>query len=214
MRPKFCPACGKETKKLFGNVCEACLRRHSLAVIPKKIRIRVCSSCGKVVDYDKGLDDEILEKIVTENMKVNGTLKEVKIKTDGNRAEITATGLLDGKLKTREKLETFLEIRKRLCESCGKVRGGYYEAVIQLRSGDRKKLERALKATEFFAMKRGHVTKIEHRKEGIDVYFTPKKSVNYILKNIQGKLEVKRSYTLVTRKDGKDLYRNTVLVRL
>lgn len=214
MRPKFCPACGKETKKLFGNVCGTCLRRHRLVEIPKKIKIRVCSSCGNVVDYDKELDGEILEKIVKKNMKVNGTLKEVEIKMKEKMAEINVTGLLDGKLKVREKLETLLETKKRLCENCGKIRGGYYEAVIQLRSGDRKKLEKTIRTTEFFAEKRGHVTKIEHRKEGVDIYLTPKKSVNYILKNIPGKMEVKKSYTLVTRKGGKDLYRNTVLVRL
>lgn len=215
MRPKFCPACGRETKKLFGNKCEMCMKKQSFAHVPEKIKISVCSSCGRVCGSDqKRIDSKLLEKIVAGKLKVNGTIREVSVKMEGDTAEILVTGLLNGKIKVKEKLETRLQIRKRLCENCGKVRGGYYEAVIQLRTQDKNKLENALAITESLVNKRGKVTKIEHRKEGVDLYFTPKKAMGNIVKNIPGKKEVKKSYTLVTKKDGKDLYRNTVLVRL
>ncbi len=219
MRPKFCPKCGKEIDKLIEGLCKSCFREKKLAELPERIRIVVCKNCGKIqgpgaADFNR----KNMEKILKDNLKVNGVLKSIKIKDmkGSKKIKIKAdvSGLLEGVVEKTEDLETVVELRDKLCETCGKVRGGYYEAVIQIRSGDENKTARGLEILEKSISKRGVVTKIEKTKGGYDIYFTPKKISNHVLKELTGIEEVKKSYTLVTKKDGRDLYRNTILVRL
>jgi len=220
MKPKFCPACGKETDELFDKLCEACFTKNeTLAQIPEKIKIRVCENCGLIGSTRvKKIDNNNLRKLVEKKLKVNGEIKSVDIKMNkiGKKidVEINVSGLLKGRIEKKETLTTKIEIKKYLCETCGKVRGGYYEAVIQLRSDDFKKIEKTLNALDKKKKNRGMITKIEKNKNGVDIYFTPKKILGYLMKNVPEAKEVKKSYTLATKKDGKDLYRNTVLVRL
>ena len=60
------------------------------------------------------------------------------------------------------------------------------------------------------------VTKEDVRKFGIDLYLTNKKQLSGILTEVKKKfkVEVKISNTLYGRKDGKEVYRTTALVRL
>jgi nonsense-mediated mRNA decay protein 3 len=219
MKQKFCPACGKGTDLLLEGLCESCFKKKRLAKLPEKIKVRICKNCGKVEGTKlKNLDREVIKKLVKDNLKVNGSLKKIGITemrgVKNLRVEVKLYGLLKDKIEKTETLETQIIIREILCQTCGKVRGGYYEAVIQLRSGEEKTLVKTLKSLEGAINKRGKVTKIEKMKNGFDIYFTPKKILNRVLKNLTEVKEMKRSYTLVTKKDGKDLYRNTVLVRL
>ena len=96
----------------------------------------------KKIEKYKKLDKTSLNKIIVGNIKVKGKVKEIKIKMDGMKADIKVLGLLEGKVKKKEELETKIIIKETLCETCGKVKGGYYEAVVQLR-GDREKIEEA-----------------------------------------------------------------------
>jgi nonsense-mediated mRNA decay protein 3 len=60
------------------------------------------------------------------------------------------------------------------------------------------------------------VTKEDERKFGTDLYLTNKKQLSGILAEVKKKfkVEVKISNTLYGRKDGKEVYRITALVRL
>lgn len=219
MKPRFCPSCGKETDALVEGLCEDCFKKTRLAELPKTIKIRVCKKCGKVEGTQtRQINEKNIEKPIKKSLKVNGKLEKIKInEIEGKKnikVQVEVQGLLKGKMKKKEILETHILIRDFLCQTCGKVRGGYYEAVIQVRSHDREKASEALNILVGSINKRGHVTKIEKMKNGADIYLTPKKILNRILKEITGIKELKRSYTLVTKKEGKDLYRNTVLVRL
>ncbi|UCG95254.1 MAG: 60S ribosomal export protein NMD3 [archaeon] len=219
MKQKFCPACGKEKDSLFGGLCESCFKKKRLAKLPDKIKVRICKNCGKVGGKRaKNLDREVIKKLVKDNLKVDGSLNKIEItRMEGIknlRVEVKVYGLLGNGIEKTETLETQIVIREILCQTCGKVKGGYYEAVIQLRSFEEEVLTKALKSLEEAINRRGRVTKIEKRKNGFDIYFTPKKIINRVLKILPETKELKRSYTLVTKKEGKDLYRNTVLVRL
>lgn len=216
MKPKFCPACGKETNVLFNGLCESCFgERNKLAEIPEKIKIKVCSNCGKIEGARiRKFNEKEVKKIIMQNIKTNGKIKDIEITERNGKVKIEVSGLMEGKIEKKEILETKIMIKKRLCETCGKVRGGYYEAVLQIRSDDKEKIENALCDMKSMICKRGTITKIEQTKNGVDIYFTPKKILKYILKSMPKTKEIKRSYTLVTKKDGRDLYRNTVLVRL
>ena len=221
MKPKFCPACGKETEKLYRGLCEKCRKKKEvLATIPEKIKIRVCKDCGKLEGADRlDLKKDNLRKIVEREIEINGELRELKIEKINKgikniKLKITVSGKLGSGVKKEEVLETTIQIKERLCETCGKIRGGYYEGVIQIRSEDIKKAEKVTKKLMKMIDKGGHITKVTARKNGFDIYMSPKKIMNRIVGEIKNTKEIKRSYSLVTKKDGKDLYRNTVLVRL
>ncbi len=221
MKSKFCPVCGRETDLIIEKLCSRCFKeKNKLATIPEEIKITVCKNCGKIKETKVNkITERGLREIILKNIKINGKKEKIKIKKIKEmpkkiKFEIKVTGLLKGVIEKKETLETKIIIKDRLCDICGKVKGGYYEAVIQLRSENEEKNNDALFFLENEINKKGFLTKIEEKKKGFDVYFAPKKIANNIIKNIKDVKEIKKSYTLATKKDGRDLYRNTILVRL
>ena len=79
---------------------------------------------------------------------------------------------------------------------------------------DNKKIKEASKKIEKIVSKNnGFIVKIIRSRGGVDIYITPKSLLSKISKSIEYK-EIKTSYTLVGMKDGKNLYRSTMLLRL
>ncbi len=64
-----------------------------------------------------------------------------------------------------------------------------------------------------FKNNNGYLTKIENRKNGIDIYMSPKSLAKKIIRNVPHR-EKKKSFSIAGKKDGKDLYRLTLLLRL
>lgn len=217
MKSKFCARCGKKTENLFDGLCEDCFKEtNELFYVPKTIRISVCKNCGKikVKKWERKSIDEAIKSFI----KVDGKLKKLNIKKNqvGNKifVEIKVFGLVKNKVEKTETKNTTVIIEKKLCDVCGKIRGGYYEAVIQLRSDDEEKIKKYLMSVKNIVEKNnGALTKVEKNKNGVDLYITPKNLVDKIIRNVPH-TEVKKSYTLVTKKDGKNLYRMTALLRV
>ena len=134
MKHKFCPLCGRETNKLFDGICESCLKKQKFIELPKKIKVSVCNNCGNVVGTKEKFNDKFIIKLIKNNLYINGKLKSILILEKNEKIKVKVTGLLKGYLKKEEIIETKIVIKKRLCDVCGKVKGGYYEAVIQIRS--------------------------------------------------------------------------------
>jgi len=219
MKQKFCIKCGKKTDKLFDGLCEKCfLEKKELIEVPKRIVVNICKNCGRVQTKRGWSKGKSIEDIVKKKIKTKNEIEKIKItKKKVNKdfvVEILATGKISGLEKT-ERRKTIVVIRKKLCEMCGKISGGYYEAIIQLRSDEEEKIMNSAEIIKnILKNKNGFLTKIVKRKNGIDLYITPKSLVDIIIKNIPKIKEKKKSYSLATRKDGRDLYRTTALVRL
>jgi len=217
MKKKFCPKCGKETSRLVEGLCNECFKKKfKLIEVPEKIKIIVCKNCGKINGIDP--KKQSIRDIVRKKIKIHGKIEKISIKKSkeiGKRThiDIEATGSIGG-VQKKECKKTIVFIKEKLCDYCGKVRGGYYEAVVQLRSENNENITSAIENIDkIIKNNKGFLTKVEKRNNGIDAYITPKSLVNKIIKNIPHK-EMKRSYSLVTIKEGKDLYRTTVLLRL
>jgi len=116
-------------------------------------------------------------------------------------------------------LNTTLVIRKVLCPICSRRAGRYYEATIQLRSDS---IEKPL--TEVHAIidrlyrknKMAFIVEESLVKGGVDIKLGSHKAAKAVsthFKKHHGAL-VKESATLVGRKEGKDLYRTTVLIKV
>ena len=96
-----------------------------------------------------------------------------------------------------------------------KMRSGYYEAKLQLRGNI------PVNIIEFIE---NHIGKMRNKnaffrpervKSGIDIYVGSKSSANNLAEQMkrQLKAELKRSYKLHTRREGKNIYRDVISVR-
>lgn len=217
MKKKFCPKCGKETDYLLNGLCENCFKeKFEFIEVPEKIKITICKNCGRINGIDP--KKQSIKDVVRKKIKIHGKIEKLSInetKKIGNKIYVDINAIKKiGNTRKKESKKTVILIKKRLCDYCGKVRGGYYEAVIQLRSEDNRKIINGLEnINKIIRNKKGFLTKIEKRSNGIDIYLTPKSLIDKIVKNINH-IETKKSYSLVTIKEGKDLYRTTVLLRL
>ena len=110
--------------------------------------------------------------------------------------------------------ELTLKIRKVTCPICGKAAGLYFETTIQVRGG--MLTDEDFDAIDDITRNRDGFYRIESAKGGCNLKVSSKslgkKISEYIVKKY--KIDKKRSFELVTKKDGRDLYRDTVLLRI
>lgn len=217
---KFCFVCGKRTQKLIDGYCECCLRKKPLAVLPKKISIFVCSRCGLIKIGSVWTTD--FKKAIEKNMKIFGEIKEMELTKENNIITVMCGGHIQG-IDKKEEHKIELEEKKVLCSLCAKKSSGYYEAILQLRSeGDiAKNAENRVESLLSFAVEqlerqdRDAFYRIKRIKEGINLYFSDKRSAEKIARLLKGKgARIKKSYKLVGKKQGKNIYRNIIAVRV
>ncbi len=209
MKRKFCPSCGKSVNRLYSGLCKACLMKKIEVKLPETLKVAFCKKCGKLIGGSEYLERSLKKNIRVKNCKLDN-IKLISMKDDVAEFSIK---LKIGNLKKTKKIKVKIKTKKRYCETCSKVKGGYYEAVIQLRSDTKIDDSAVKRVLNIIEREGGFVTKIE-RKRGIDIYFTPKNILNRVIRKIPEVKEIKKSYTLITKKDGKDIYRHTVLIRL
>ncbi len=234
---KFCPECGKLESKnqpLVNGLCRNCfLKNNPILEEYKDIKIVICPNCRSYLYKNKwhpklSTDQEInLKKIISEIIP-----EKLKLQKD---SKINSIGVILGKMdeiipkKMNIKLilngtvrdmksngEYSLEIIKEesLCNLCKKKNSSYYEAIIQIRP----KNEKMLRMIKDFLEKENRtiISKEEDRKFGYDLYLTDKRVLSRIISEVKKKfsIEVVISSTLYGRKDGKEVYRTTALLRL
>ncbi len=183
---KFCPMCGKEVNFLTEN--------------------KICTNCEKLMRFRtkyKRTNKKSIDIIVC---KICGKMK----KSDSKDWFFPK----ESDIKIAEK-EGFKE---RICDSCSKMLGGYYEAIVQFRGSaefveDMK--ERMIKEIEKSKEKNAFISSIEKVRGGLDLKIgsntLAKKFVRKVKKN--KKVEIKYSKKLKTKKNGKEIYRFTYLLR-
>jgi len=205
---KFCFICGKKTEKLIEGYCEDCYNKnYSLIKIPKEINVIKCSKCDRFKSRNAWIDGEI-EDLIKNDIKILGG--NVKIRIEGNK--IFATGFLrDSKKSKEETCETNIKIKKILCPNCSKKLGDYFESTIQLRGDVTEEI------LDFIDEKFREKTfyKIERVKGGLNLCIGNKNIANQVAEELKRRytLEIKKSFKLFTKKDGKDVYKCTILIR-
>ena len=104
-----------------------------------------------------------------------------------------------------------LLFEKRICTECSRSSSQYFEAIIQLR-GDPIKVGRMAGMMTNKLEERTFIPKIEELKEGLDIYCGSRNEAIAALNVF--KLGFLRTEKLAGEKNGKRLYRTTLLVRL
>ncbi len=230
---KYCPRCGaKESEKAFyKNFCVDCyLHDHrELADIPEVMKVRTCSSCLRMKYRDEWIPgtDENMAKVI--ESKIDIGLKDPEVIADflrntskGAFFDVTVKGKIAGAEVSKSK-EVEVRYDKEECVVCSRKSGGYYEAVLQLRSGSEEELGRLLNfiRNEVRSMcqedRMAEVFRVMRTGHGIDAEMGSKQVAKKIVSVVKNKFdaEVNESYTLVGVDDsGKDRYTVTYSVRV
>lgn len=221
MRKLICVVCGRPA--VAESLCDAhYAARHALFEL-KPLVVQVCDNCGAVfaTRWRRAPLEDVLRDIVKRNIRVGWKLEGVDVEVEkiGNNyiATVIARGrvlpALGVKTETRK---VDIRIKKAKCPSCIKLLGRYHEAVVQIRG---ERAGRLMEAVE--AVVRGMPVRVERLKYGWDLYFVNKadaratvRKLNAELKRIEeGRLKVVRSYRLVGKKAGKELWRDFYAIR-
>ena len=202
----ICPKCGaKSTEKEFVDAfCVDCVKFN--IEIPQKIEFDKCGDCSKIYiggEWKKYSEREVKDYI---ERKCKGDFESVKY-SEGTLVITCKKGGQDYELE--KEIEVIFQ--KKLCNDCSKVRGSYFEAIIQVR-GDPGLVEKYTRWIAGKLERYSFVSKIDTLKEGNDIYCGETRQAFKVLSMF--KLKYQSSKKLHTKKQGKKMYRTTFVIRL
>lgn len=232
----YCVDCGKE-KPIFrdGSCLECYLKNHQFSQGPEVFHIPTCNYCGAYKyknNWKNKSFDEIVKRYIKNAFSFDPDLKHINISLDcqGKEETIFCKVTINGTIENEEISEDkFVEIRIKpnVCDVCSKQFGGYHEAILQIRTSEKKMsnhqkdtIEQFLNTLISSMQEKGNrglfVTDINYEKTGIDFLLSDKQAAASIIKKAQEEYsgEITVSSSNVGMKDGKQVYRMTYLLRL
>jgi nonsense-mediated mRNA decay protein 3 len=245
------PASGAESADTAGSaqgrtardraLCDACyVAEYDLVDAPDRIEVRVCAQCGAVHRgnrwVDVGAEDytDIAIEEVREALGVHVDATDVswevapeQVDETTIRMHCTFTGVLRTTPLTEEVVVP-VKISRETCKRCGRIAGGSYGAVVQVRARDREPTEherdRASELAHELVTEReadgdreAFVTEITRVAGGLDIRLSTsglgEQVARRLVADVGGTVE---DYgTLVTEdEDGNEVYRVTYAVHL
>ncbi|MDH7508712.1 MAG: NMD3-related protein [Methanomassiliicoccales archaeon] len=232
----FCVKCGREGPT-YENLCASCfIAKTRFSDIPDHVDLVQCALCGEFL-FDRNWKDyasieDAAEAIALQSINLRkGAWVEDAAVTISQRDERNYNLAIDltirfENLVKNERLETTVRVKKGLCQRCSRIKGSYYESIIQIRTRGRafppKEKESLLSEIEALVetasrkSRDAFISKVKEEQGGFDVYLSSSslgKSVSREISRLHG-AEFKESAKLVGQKDGKNIKRVTYLVRL
>ncbi|MGC8645770.1 MAG: NMD3-related protein [Thermoplasmata archaeon] len=209
--------CGKETGSARP-VCDECSKPKSTRREMVRVKVKRCPSCGSIMLHSWGDVDSrnIAASVVDRSFHVKGG--EITTSGDERNLRVSYRGFSEELGKEIEGA-FLLQISSSTCPVCTRKLGNYYEAVIQVRGGTgnlRDALSFIVKSVENAESRDVFITRIDSLKEGYDVLVSDKKYARAMVKRTAERFggEVKETSHLVGLKDGNELYRITLSLRL
>jgi nonsense-mediated mRNA decay protein 3 len=163
---------------------------------------------------------------VTKDAKV-GSISVQLVEQDERNMEASVTALLTSSgVEMERQLSTVVRLKRGSCTECSKQQGSYYEAILQVRGpgksldeAEEREIERIVKGRVGSLRKSSRdvfISKTESVKGGLDFYFSTIPTAKSIARELQETMcaEYKESSSLWGRRDGKEVYRMTFLVRM
>ena len=248
----FCPRCGDpvsvraeprpgEPRERDAVLCDDCyFEDFDLVDAPERLEVRVCSRCGAVhegnrwVDIDAEDYTDVAVDRVTDALGVHLKAEDVRWGVDPEqvdentiRMHCTFGGIVRDRHR-EERVTVPVHIAKQTCDRCGRIAGGYYASIVQLRARERvpspDEEARAVEIAEAYIADReatgdrnAFITETVDVDDGIDIKISTNQMGAGIAKRIIRELggSVEEYPTLVTEDgDGNEVYRVTYAVRL
>jgi len=230
----FCVDCGEE-KEIFrdGSCLQCYFKNHTFTKGPDVFDIPHCVHCDaykykNLWHYDSFNDTLI--KYIKQNFSISRELKDISFSINCDDEEnikacsIDIIGLLEGQTISEPHTIT-VRIKQNVCDVCSRQFGGYHEAIMQIRPGNRKISNDKLVDIQWFV--EDHINVIQKKNKnlflsdmgrehgGLDFFLSDKQAAFTIIKKIQEKYGgyITTSSKNVGIKDGKQLYRDTYLLR-
>ncbi|MFB3763985.1 MAG: 60S ribosomal export protein NMD3 [Methanotrichaceae archaeon] len=232
-----CPKCGQPSEK--EGLCETCtIQSAKLLNCPDMVEVTICSVCGSRLERGKWkITNSDVEQQASEavcnSLCIHKDLEDPTIDVKlGNRgstrylAKVTLKGKLLGE-QVEESCEIPVRIKRIACERCSRIAGKYFEATIQVRGSSSrplsKKEEEECKSIAISladsAYRNGDqlsfIQDIKEVKGGIDIILGSTGAGRHIGRAITDRFggRTRESSKLIGKKDGKDIFRTTILVR-
>lgn len=242
----FCPRCGDTINEAVvrdddHTLCVDCyLAEYDLVEAPDRVEVRVCSRCGAVHRGNRWVDvgatdytDVAIEE-VTEALGVHVEAENVSWQVAPEQVDQTTIRMhcqFSGVLREKpvaEEVVVPVKISRETCQRCGRIAGGSYAAVVQVRGTERTPTSEETERAEAIANElvddledRGDrdafVTEVSERDEGLDVKLSTTKLGQQVARQVVRELggSFTESETLITEdEDGNEVYRVTYAVRL
>ncbi|WP_311170487.1 60S ribosomal export protein NMD3 [Halobellus ordinarius] len=248
----FCPRCGDpmperadplpgEPRERDAVLCDDCyFEDFDLVDAPERIEVRVCSQCGAVHRGNRWVDvgardyTDVAVEQVTEALGVHLNAEDVRWgvepeQVDENtiRMHCTFGGIVRGTFR-EEHVTVPVKIARQTCDRCGRIAGGYYASIVQIRADDRtptaEEERRAVEIADSYVAERedtgdrnAFISETVETDDGTDIKLSTNQMGGGVAKRIVRELggQVKEYPTLVTEdSDGNEVYRVTYAVRL
>lgn len=239
-----CYLCGKPS--VLEGLCTDCYNdNHPLIEVSTPLTLLICKKCGSVkladgwrkiagdpIEPDEILDYQI-ELLLESMVKILGrdvtlSLEEEKRLDRVSYTVVTASGKSHESLPPHdEKYNVEVRFRFSTCDTCGMMRGGYYEAILQIRADSRELTDeerREITSTvtditisRYKSDDRAFIVSTTEDKYGIDFYIGSENLCKLLADEIEVQYlaERKENYKLVGEdRTGRRKYRITILIRL
>ena len=249
---EFCPRCGdpvpERREPLPGEprgrdalLCDDCyFEDFDLVDAPDRIEVLVCSGCGAVRrgeswrdvgarDYTDVAVDEVAGAlgVHVDAADVDWGVEPEQVDENNVRMHCRFSGVVRGTLRTAE-VTVPVKISRGTCDRCGRIAGGYYAGIVQVRADDRRitaeERAEALSIAESYVAdqeadgdREAFITEVNETDDGPNIKLSSNRLAQNVATRITDALGGSfESYpTLVTEDgDGNEVYRVTFAVRL
>jgi nonsense-mediated mRNA decay protein 3 len=248
----FCPRCGDPIERAeprdhpeaegdASPLCDACyFEEFDLVDAPDRIEVRVCARCGAVHRGNRWVDvgaedytDVAVEEVV-EALSIHVEAEDIEWGVAPEQVDETTirmhcefSGVVRG-TPVVEEVVVPVKISRETCQRCGKIAGGSYASIVQVRADERTpsddELDRAQEIAEAYVADReatgdrnAYISEVNEVEEGLNMRISTTQMGAGVAKRITAKLggDYEDYETLVTEDgDGNEVYRVTYAVRL
>ncbi|PSP50228.1 hypothetical protein BRC67_09725 [Halobacteriales archaeon QH_3_68_24] len=250
---EFCPRCGDPVESDAerpdldgardheGGLCDACyFDEFALVDAPDTVEVQVCSRCGAVHRGNRWVDvgaedytDVAVEEVSgalgvhVDATDVGWEVAPEQVDENTIRMHCEFTGVVRGTFVTEEVVVP-VRIARGTCDRCGRIAGGSYASLVQVRADERtptdEELAQAREIAESYIADReatgdrnAFITEVTKVPDGLDMKISTNQMGGGIAKRIVAQLGggFEDHETLVTEDgDGNEVYRVTYAVRL
>ncbi|MHA1713097.1 MAG: NMD3-related protein [Candidatus Ranarchaeia archaeon] len=234
----FCAVCGAVNTPLYQGLCVSCYAKEH-PFIPEKHhpKVVICRRCHSYQDGHRwiqvGYPKQTLEEIITRaaytamaksyasnaniDLEISLSLPDdLKERLDKSKDfDVEGILIVEGKPvpvfpEVRETMQFRLEIHPTICPICKNKHRGYFEAVLQIRSGKRRLTEQDLEDVlqivyaQIDHIPHSYVSAVKEVKGGIDINISSKKAARQIAHVIAKRMYASQTMSskVVSIKDG------------
>ncbi len=233
----FCVKCGKDCDDTINGLCMECfLGDRPLMKLPHHVDLHRCTNCEEYEIRDRWVKmdqyDAVEESTISALSLIDGaeliSLGTIQDMQDERTYQVTVKADIgvNGVITEAEE-RTLVRLKNTVCKKCSRQLGNYYEATLQIRSGEKglteelrdETVRRVRDSVEAQSKtNRGlFITKVQEVVGGVDIQLSSISLARSLTKDLVDAYgaESKESASLVgMTSDGQEMYRMTYLVRL